>query len=1383
MDMEKVEILHIDIAKQLPSICFGTETLVIFFWWNDCPVGQIKTFGRVGQRVDLESLIGSEVAADVIARARAIVDAERSGLAAEVPPVSVVICTRDRPEALARCLGALSRQTLPPTQVIVVDNASRDGRTREAALAAGVDYLREDRPGLDIARNTGAKRATGEIVAYTDDDVEVHPRWLERMVAAFVTPAVAAVTGLVLPAELETEPQCYFETHWGFGRGYRPILFGSEFFACDRTYGCPAWEIGAGASMAFRREIFAKAGFFDERLDVGAAGCSGDSEYWHRVLSCGGVCRYEPAAVVFHCHRRDAAGLSQQIYYYMRGHAAALLVQYERSGNIGNLRRALVSMPRWYTVRAAKWLLGRGSERDRFLFRELAGYLSGLAYYMGQPRPDTARRSPLQPSTTVIIPARNAAATLAHTLDSLIAQTARDWDAIIIDDASTDRTTAIAEDYARRDARIRWLEGLGEGASAARNLGLSHAAGRWLLFLDSDDWIAPDFLAKMTAAIDREFGAVAAYCADRRVTPSGEFTNPRFSGEIARAPLEAFARHCEVAIHAVLVERSAVMEVGGFDPLLRTCEDWDLWQRVARLGRRFVGIPEPLAYYRMSDQSLTNDFAQMIADARTVIGRGFAPDPRVPKPMPAFAAGASGGGAEDALSYFVLWCAAAAVGRGDDGAALMRGFSTPSNLKDSVPATAAMIVDALKVGTRQTEAALGGSWAAFVEPLSTLLRLCEEASSRKGLGRQLQYAIEREILRHSDPAKPTPLGFTMGARLDLRNLASVSPPAGIDLLYARICAGPQTVGTAEWPVFGVLPARELAELLIDALGIRRYWQAARLYLAARWWLISAGKLLQNGGEIARSRSLRATLRNVAQSAAIETAGPASPASSRVRLDALIAETRRQAGISTARALSTAPLSGTVAMNDRRSFWESFFETPDPWNYGSDYEQTKYLRTLELIRPGTHRALEIGCAEGHFTSLLAERVEEVVAVDISETALKRARDRCEGRANVRFERLDFSTDPLPDALDLIVCSEVLYYLKDEAELSRICDRLVDALAPDGRLLSAHSFVLKDDLRRTGFDWDSPFGAKTIAESLSRVSRLALVRSIQTELYRIDLWQRVAASEPRPEAAVEAASIGAALTPDVARFIVWGGAATDVGRATPTHRVPVLLYHRIATDGHPGLSRYRVSPDRFFEQVRWLRRHGFHALTSTELVEHMAASRPLLGRPVVITFDDGTVDFHHEAWPILRENYFLAEVFVVTDLAGTSATWDAEFEPPPPLMDQAQIQALAREGVRFGSHLATHQAADCLSSRDLVVELVRSRMTLENWLGRPIYAFAAPFGFINERLARAAAFCGYKIGFTTECGVARPGANPLRLPRIEVKGDWTLETFAEALEKTW
>lgn len=301
--------------------------------------------------------------------------------------VSVVICTRDRPDDLARCLASFSAQTLAPHQIVVVDNASRDGRTREVALAAGVTYVREERPGLDFARNAGAAACSGEFIVYTDDDVRLHPRWLQRMVSAFDQPEVMAVTGLVLPAELETEAQQHFERFWCFGRGYERIDYGKDFFAIDRTRGCPAWEIGAGASMAFRSSVFSQIGWFDERLDVGQAGCSGDSEYWHRVLTHGWICRYEPSAVVFHYHRREMSGLSSQIYSYMRGHSAALLVQYERSGHRGNLLRALFWTPYYYARRIVRGLLKGPREQDLFLKQEVRGYISGLLFYLRAPRP------------------------------------------------------------------------------------------------------------------------------------------------------------------------------------------------------------------------------------------------------------------------------------------------------------------------------------------------------------------------------------------------------------------------------------------------------------------------------------------------------------------------------------------------------------------------------------------------------------------------------------------------------------------------------------------------------------------------------------------------------------------------------------------------------------------------------------------------------------------------------------------------------------------------------------------------------------------------------------------------------------------------------------
>ncbi|HEY1386771.1 MAG TPA: glycosyltransferase [Dongiaceae bacterium] len=376
-----VTITHVDVAEIAanPARAIG-ESYLCVFWCDDAPLGQVYGTSEPGELVRLDELA---------ARAGAVPRQQGSAPTrhAIAPTVSLVICTRDRPRELARCLASLPRQTRLPDQILVVDNASQSDEPRQAAIAAGVDYVREDRPGLDIARNTGAMRATGDIVAYTDDDVELHPRWLERLVDAFDEEQVWAVTGLVLPAELETEAQCIFERHWGFGRGFARRDHGPTFYRANRSRGCPVWEIGAGANMAFRRWIFDGIGLFDERLDVGAAGCSGDSEFWYRILHSGGTCRYEPSAVVFHHHRRGYDALARQIRSYMSGHAAALLVQYERTKDFGNLRRLLWTLPRRYAGQFKRRLLHGPDYTTCLLREEVEGCLAGVLYYVRAPRP------------------------------------------------------------------------------------------------------------------------------------------------------------------------------------------------------------------------------------------------------------------------------------------------------------------------------------------------------------------------------------------------------------------------------------------------------------------------------------------------------------------------------------------------------------------------------------------------------------------------------------------------------------------------------------------------------------------------------------------------------------------------------------------------------------------------------------------------------------------------------------------------------------------------------------------------------------------------------------------------------------------------------------
>lgn len=311
---------------------------------------------------------------------------------ARMPPpgpetgLSLVICTRDRPQILSRCLDSVRAQTEPADEIIVVDNASRDPLTRCLCAAAGVRYVREDRPGLDIARNTGIGAARGALIAMTDDDTIAQPDWLAQIRVAFEDARTDAVTGNVLPLKRDSFAANLFETEWALGRGDCPKLFAHEDFQAARKTGFEAWKIGAGANMAFRAATFRRYGLFDPALDVGAAGCSGDSELWYRILGQGGRCLYHPAAVVRHEHRDTEDALKRQLKAYMRGHVAALRVQAQRFPDHGNYARIMVALPVWFGARVWRRLRHGRCPKTWFVFAELLGYAEGLVYPIGPRR-------------------------------------------------------------------------------------------------------------------------------------------------------------------------------------------------------------------------------------------------------------------------------------------------------------------------------------------------------------------------------------------------------------------------------------------------------------------------------------------------------------------------------------------------------------------------------------------------------------------------------------------------------------------------------------------------------------------------------------------------------------------------------------------------------------------------------------------------------------------------------------------------------------------------------------------------------------------------------------------------------------------------------------
>jgi len=413
----RVDLRHVDLSKGLPSLDEDDgSTHRWYLWWKSRPLGLLRiepwqlpmsrarlvrlvaaaVGPAVGDLLHPETIFAARLPFDLAVPAgpppplAALIDLDALArldvlVSGPVPaPVgvrtaAVVVCTRNRPEKLRDCLRSIAALRHPPDELVVVDNGADDSATRRVAEEFEAVCVAEPQPGLSRARDAGIAATTSDVIAFTDDDVLVNTEWLQRLLSGFTEPEVMAVTGLVLPAVLATPAELAFEDDMGgFGQGFRVRDFGHEWALRQRRRTPHVWKVGAGANAAFRREAFDRVGGFDPRLGAGAAGCSEDSEMWYRLLTGGWRCRYEPWAVVYHRHRQTLPELQDQSVAYLRGHVASLAVQWARTRQLGEPRRAFASLPNHFLRRA----LARnffGGDSIPTLGAQVTGYLQGLA--------------------------------------------------------------------------------------------------------------------------------------------------------------------------------------------------------------------------------------------------------------------------------------------------------------------------------------------------------------------------------------------------------------------------------------------------------------------------------------------------------------------------------------------------------------------------------------------------------------------------------------------------------------------------------------------------------------------------------------------------------------------------------------------------------------------------------------------------------------------------------------------------------------------------------------------------------------------------------------------------------------------------------------------
>lgn len=347
------------------------------------PIGVVA---RPNRGADLST---AELVADALeqlgrrAWARVALDAPEEPRQDELPGITVIVCTRDRAERLDGCLEALSLSRYPRADVLVVDNAPSDDAARAVAERWSAGYVREPRPGLDRARNRGLAEARAPIVAFTDDDARPEPGWLDGLARGFDSPDVLAVTGLVLPAELETRAQVQFEElYGGMGKGYELRVVSRR---AKRMIYRPE-QLGLGCNMAFRREALDRLGGFDPALDVATlTGGGGDLDAFQRVLETGGALVYRPDAVVRHHHRRSQSALRRQLFDNGRGYSAVLFAALLRARGttrlhvVGRYWRWIYA---WHLRRIALRVLRRERLPLRLLLAELAGAPLGPFVYL-----------------------------------------------------------------------------------------------------------------------------------------------------------------------------------------------------------------------------------------------------------------------------------------------------------------------------------------------------------------------------------------------------------------------------------------------------------------------------------------------------------------------------------------------------------------------------------------------------------------------------------------------------------------------------------------------------------------------------------------------------------------------------------------------------------------------------------------------------------------------------------------------------------------------------------------------------------------------------------------------------------------------------------------
>ncbi|MFZ5906223.1 MAG: glycosyltransferase [Nitrospirota bacterium] len=532
--------------------------------------------------------------------------------------VSAIVSAYNSERFIRGCLEDLINQTLyqkGELEIIVVDSGSQQNEERIIrefqSRYPHIKYRRtEERETVYAAWNRGIKEAEGQYITNANTDDRHRADALEKMADILdENPDVGLVYADAIVTATENQT---FENHTQVD-----ILHQPDFSREPLALGC-----FIGPQPIWRRTLHERHGFFDETFVV-----SGDWEFWLRIAEdtkflhipeCLGLYLRSPSGVEQANPDRKNRENTLIVRKYLPRYWPAFEQDLYRtaeapvldSDSVYKIGFLLDTLEKTETV---KKLFLRYLERNPSDIRikkaleklQAEGSLTGVPAGTASAGTDQGKgqQDHTEPLVSVIIPCYNQAQYLAEAVESVVGQTYGNWECIIVNDGSPDTTSAVAQDLIGRhpDRRIILLDKENGGLADARNFGIRHSQGRYILPLDADDTIHPEMLRKSVAVLesDPEAGIVytdAVHCRDgtdkHTIIPFRQYE-----------PREILAYNC--FSYCSLYRREAWEKTGGYNTNMKWgYEDWDFWAGCIEQGFLPRKLSEPLFFYRIKESSM-----------------------------------------------------------------------------------------------------------------------------------------------------------------------------------------------------------------------------------------------------------------------------------------------------------------------------------------------------------------------------------------------------------------------------------------------------------------------------------------------------------------------------------------------------------------------------------------------------------------------------------------------------------------------------------------------------------------------------------------------------------------------------------------------------------